>query len=97
MPHLWLGPDRSTLDTVGEWFTLVTPDPAPWERQATAPGPPVHVEPLPEEHLDLCGLGPHGALLVRPDGHIAARWPDGPPDDRVLRQALSAVNRPGSG
>ncbi|MDT9698923.1 FAD-dependent monooxygenase [Streptomyces sp. P17] len=90
MPHLWLAPDRSTLDILGEWFTLLTPDPAAWEGHATGPWP-LHIETLPEEHTEFCGLGPHGALLVRPDGHVAARWHHGPPGDRVLSEALKAI------
>ncbi|GGN50798.1 FAD-dependent oxidoreductase [Streptomyces albiflavescens] len=90
MPHLWLTHHRSTLDAVGEWFTLLTPDPPYWKRQATAPWP-LHVEPLPDAHTDLCGLGPHGALLIRPDGHIGARWRDRPPIGSPLHQALTAM------
>ncbi|WP_307531188.1 aromatic-ring hydroxylase C-terminal domain-containing protein [Streptomyces umbrinus] len=90
MPHLWLTPDRSTLDTFGEWFTLLTPDPATWEQQATTPGV-LRIECLPDEHADLCGLGPQGALLVRPDGHIGARWFDRPPSDTALHHALTAI------
>jgi putative polyketide hydroxylase len=86
MPHLWLARDRSTLDAFGEWFTLLTPDPALWEQEPTARWP-LRVETLP----DLRGLGPRGALLVRPDGHIAARWPDRSPDDSTLRHALTAI------
>ncbi|MER7466677.1 FAD-dependent monooxygenase [Streptomyces sp. NPDC097981] len=90
MPHLWLTRNRSTLDAVGEWFTLLTPDPAHWDQQATAPWP-VRVETLPEEHTDFCDLGPDGALLVRPDGHIGARWRERPPSGSALRHAVAAV------
>ncbi|MBC2876295.1 MULTISPECIES: FAD-dependent monooxygenase [Streptomyces] len=96
LPHLWLAPGRSTLDTLGEWFTVLTPDPAHWERQAGAAAPwPLRVEPLPHEHLDPCRLGPHGALLVRPDGHIGARWHDAPPGGDTLRRALTALSARG--
>ncbi|TDC72438.1 FAD-dependent monooxygenase [Streptomyces hainanensis] len=86
MPHLRLAPGRSTLDAVGEWFTLLTPDPARWERQAAAPWP-LRVEKLPTEHARLCDVGPHGALLVRPDGHVAARLNG----DASVRDALRAI------
>ncbi|MFF5005430.1 FAD-dependent monooxygenase [Streptomyces phaeochromogenes] len=90
MPHLWLTPDRSTLDAFGEWFTLLTPDPAAWEQQAAAPGV-LHIERLPDEHAELCGLSPQGALLVRPDGHIGARWRDRAPSGTALHRALTAI------
>ncbi|MEU6668757.1 FAD-dependent monooxygenase [Streptomyces sp. NPDC046727] len=93
VPHLWLGPGRSTLDTCGEWFTLLTPDPDRWARHADTPWP-LRVEALSGEHADACGLGPHGALLVRPDGHIGARWPDRPADGTTLRRALGAITGP---
>ncbi|MFF2141947.1 FAD-dependent monooxygenase [Kitasatospora sp. NPDC058190] len=92
MPHLWLTPSRSTLDAFGEWFTLLTPDTTHWEQQSTAPWP-LHIEALPGEHTDLCGLRPHGALLIRPDGHIGARWRDCPSSDAALRHALTAITR----
>jgi len=94
MPHLWLKDTHSTLDALGEWFTLLTPDPAHWEQQAAARWP-LHIETLASEHADLWGLGPHGALLIRPDGHIAARWPDRPPSDATLRDALITITNPG--
>ncbi|MEU9126392.1 FAD-dependent monooxygenase [Streptomyces sp. NPDC048506] len=94
MPHLWLTPNSSTLDTFGEWFTLLTPDPTHWERQTTATTPwPLRIETLPHEHIDLCDLRRHGALLIRPDGHIGARWRDHPPSDATLRHALTTITR----
>ncbi|QSY49148.1 MULTISPECIES: FAD-dependent monooxygenase [Streptomyces] len=92
MPHLWLTRDRSTLDAFGEWFTLLTPAPARWEQHVDGSWP-VRIEALPDEHADLCGLGPYGALLIRPDGHIGARWRDRPPSDATLHRALAAITR----
>ncbi|MCF3102063.1 FAD-dependent monooxygenase [Streptomyces roseoverticillatus] len=91
MPHLRLAQDRSTLDAFGEWFTLLTPDPDCREQQNVVAPWPLRIEPLPHEHLDACGLGPHGALLIRPDGHVGARWRDRPPGDSALRHALAAL------
>jgi putative polyketide hydroxylase len=88
MPHLWLAPARSTLDTIGEWFTLLTPDPTRWEKQDAAPWP-LHVELLRDEHARLWGLGSHGALLVRPDGHIGARWSEHPADEAALQRSFT--------
>ena len=93
MPHLWLAPGRSTLDAFGEWFTLFTPDPTHWEPQAASSRLPLRVESLPGEYADHCGLRPHGALLVRPDGHIGARWSDRAPGGSSLRHALAGISR----
>ncbi|MCD9141266.1 FAD-dependent monooxygenase [Streptomyces albireticuli] len=90
MPHLRLARDRSTLDAFGEWFTLLTPDPSRWARCAAAPWP-LRVETLPGEHAGRCGIGPSGALLIRPDGHVGARWPDRPPSDATLQHALATL------
>ncbi|MFD5795427.1 FAD-dependent monooxygenase [Streptomyces diastatochromogenes] len=92
MPHFWLTPDRSTLDAFGEWYTLLTPDPTHWAQHNDARRP-LRIEPLPKEHADLCGIHPHGALLIRPDGHIGARWDDRPWSDGTLHHALTAITR----
>ncbi|MFF3376412.1 FAD-dependent monooxygenase [Streptomyces sp. NPDC002680] len=95
MPHLWLTPGRSTLDSFGEWFTLLTPDPGSWEQQADPSSlAPLRVEELPGEYAEHCGLRPAGALLVRPDGHIGARWTDRPDGDSAVRSALAGISRP---
>ncbi|WCH94462.1 FAD-dependent monooxygenase [Streptomyces moderatus] len=70
--------------------TLLGAAPADWRSPATPPWP-LRVEPLPAEHTDQWDLPPQGALLVRPDGHIAARWSDGPPGDGTLHDALTAI------
>jgi 2-polyprenyl-6-methoxyphenol hydroxylase-like FAD-dependent oxidoreductase len=90
MPHLWLTPDRSTLDAFGEWFTLLTPDPTGWKQRVTGPWP-LRVEMLPDEHSAECGLGADGAVLVRPDGHVSARWRDRPAGDSALHDALVRI------
>lgn len=91
MPHVDLGGGRSTVDAVGEWFTLFTENPAAadWtDRAELGPsGPlPVRVEQL---------SGSYGTLLVRPDGHIGAWW-----DKRVvgadeLLRALETISAAG--
>ncbi|MEV7770352.1 FAD-dependent monooxygenase [Kitasatospora sp. NPDC086791] len=98
LPHVRLtdppGP-ASTLDLVGSGFTLlVTGGEAVWQRQAdtaAAAGLPVALRPLPT------ALAPaDGAVLVRPDGHIAWRAPHPPAGDgdghllTALRRILSA-------
>lgn len=68
--------------------TLHAPD--HWEPHAVPPWP-LRIEPLPGECASPWGLSPQGALLVRPDGHIAARWSDGPPAEATLRDALTTL------
>jgi hypothetical protein len=46
----------------------------------------------------LVGVGPSGALLVRPDGHVGARWTALPKDAAAaLKDALGRILAVGSG
>lgn len=92
-PHVWLEQGRSSLDDFGEWFTLLTPQPQSWTGQIIGTWP-LHVERLPPEHAHLYGINPGGAVLVRPDGHVAARWPHAPSNEDTVETALSAISRP---
>jgi 2-polyprenyl-6-methoxyphenol hydroxylase-like FAD-dependent oxidoreductase len=86
LPHAWLEEDghrASILDRVPlDRFLLVTgPDGAAWvDALASLSGPPataLRLSPalLPDlpRWLELAGIGPDGALLVRPDQHVAWR------------------------
>jgi 2-polyprenyl-6-methoxyphenol hydroxylase-like FAD-dependent oxidoreductase len=71
-PHLWLEPNRSTLDLFGRNFVLLGgPNAAAWCDAAPA-GIDVHKI----QHEGFCGaygITPQGAVLVRPDGFVAWR------------------------
>jgi len=106
MPHAWLeGPDGriSTLDLVGAGMTLITgPGGNAWVTAASVVTTEVAI-PL-EAHVvgadidsrdglfcERFGLGSDGAVLVRPDGHIAWRREAGTVTDHVgaLRDAIA--------
>ncbi|MER7582213.1 FAD-dependent monooxygenase [Kitasatospora sp. NPDC097691] len=97
LPHLRLaGPSgpASTLDLVGPDFTLLAAatTESVWQPQAdtaTAAGLPVTVHPLPPALLG--EDAPAGAVLVRPDGHIAWRAPHRPADGAHLLIALRQI------
>ncbi|TXK39207.1 FAD-dependent oxidoreductase [Nonomuraea sp. C10] len=100
-PHVWLtgpGGQVSTLDLLGPRFTLMTADPA-WARASAQTGAylaTVQISPTApyssgtwtEEY----GVGETGAVLIRPDGHVAWRTTS-PPHDAAqeLSTALSAI------
>lgn len=104
-PHAWLdlpdGSRVSTLDLFEGRLTLVAgADHEPWRAAVasvtTAPAPPVQVIAIGVDALspdgraaDLFGLREGGAVLVRPDGHVAWRAP-GIEDHSALQ---AAVNR----
>ncbi len=84
-PHVWLDParTRSTLDLFGAELVVCTPDLHRWDaavgRQAAA-GIPIRAELISSEAASTYALNPEGAVLVRPDGYVAARWADKPSD-----------------
>lgn len=115
LPHLPLpGEDgrlRSTLDLVrdGRHLVLAGPEGHPWIQAARDLDPdgtvldtallPRQVAPSAERPTDICGIGDHGALLVRPDHVVAWRTAHAAPDALTVlaaatRQALRADRPP---
>jgi 2-polyprenyl-6-methoxyphenol hydroxylase-like FAD-dependent oxidoreductase len=94
-PHLWIrhrGEELSTLDLFGRGFVLLSgPRGVAW-REAVR-GLPVELCTLTAPGLALAyGIGPTGASLVRPDGFVAWRAAEAPPDARgALANALGAI------
>jgi 2-polyprenyl-6-methoxyphenol hydroxylase-like FAD-dependent oxidoreductase len=69
-PHAWLPDGRSTLDLFGPWFTLLT---GPRYRGSPVLPEPMHRHRLGASTQPVCGISDRGAVLVRPDGHVAWR------------------------
>jgi putative polyketide hydroxylase len=95
-PHLWLDDThtQSTLDLFGNGFVLLT----------TAAGTAWHAARLGESRIPirvheinhpdwpaLYGIGPFGAVLVRPDGYVAWRSPRESIEPNELGHALSII------
>jgi len=90
-PHLWLEPNRSTLDLFGKNFALLAgPAAAAWAEAAPA-GIDTHVIAHPD-FCDAYGITPRGAVLVRPDGFVAwrAKSADAAPA-ATLARALATI------
>jgi putative polyketide hydroxylase len=90
LPHAWLGNGdgrrRSTLDLLGRGLTLLTgPDAGAWTGAvATLETPfPLDVHGLDGPAAATLGIGPDGAVLVRPDAQVVAHWPAAPTDPRA--------------
>src|SRR3954454_21367799 len=83
-PHAWLDAARTTspLDLFGDGFVLLTGDRTTWGSAAASArttGVPLRMEERhPPAWACLYGIRPVGAVLVRPDGYVAARWPTAP-------------------
>jgi hypothetical protein len=67
-PHVALGPDRSTLDLFGRSFVLLRAGGDDW----APPGVAAHVIDA-DGFAEAYGIGPGGAVLVRPDGIVGWR------------------------
>jgi 2,4-dichlorophenol 6-monooxygenase len=106
LPHVWLtrgGEQLSTLDLVGRGrFTLlVGPRDAGWREAAAASNVAIDVVAIGDgaDYRDpsgdwarLRGIDEHGAILVRPDGHVGWRMPTGGQvAERKLADALAAI------
>lgn len=106
-PHVWLTRDGarvSTLDLIGPEFTLMTPAGNGWAQCAkdasgqTGVGVTA-VEISPDGSAPLCGpdwaqaygLADRGAVLIRPDGHVAWRCADTEPTSAALVDALDRI------
>lgn len=105
-PHVWLGrPDArlSTLDLIGTAFTLLAaPDGAAWCAAVVdvSRNLGIAIDPYlvggPGLHDDgsfarAYGLASDGAVLVRPDGHVAWRNANGPATDAALGAAVTRI------
>jgi putative polyketide hydroxylase len=100
-PHLWLDADSSVLDLFGDGFVLLAgPDGAAWANAAKSVADeldvPIRAHVLPGEVAELWerryGATRDGAVLVRPDGFVAARWPAAD-DEAALGVHLAAATR----
>jgi putative polyketide hydroxylase len=99
-PHIWLATPAgpvSTIDLFDRQFVLLSSDPGDaWrlaaERVTDRLGVPLDHRPVREPGwAPLYGVSTSGAVLVRPDGHVAWRCPAAPGAPDVLVDALAAV------
>jgi 2-polyprenyl-6-methoxyphenol hydroxylase-like FAD-dependent oxidoreductase len=86
-PHAWLAADRSILDLFGRGFTLLrfgdaAPEVSGIERSFAARGVPLKVESIADP--EIATLYERHLVLVRPDGHVAWRSDQLPPDPLAL-------------
>ena len=98
LPHLWLDAVKtsSTLDWCrGQWLLVASGESTPWRAASFATVPPLVLPELPTADLrqawqQLTHTQPGDALLVRPDGFVAARLAasDGATLPHLLQQLL---------
>lgn len=105
-PHVWLGDEEdplSTLDLFGSALTLLAgPDGEAWCAAAAQVerdlGVPIDRYRVGAPGLRdrggfsaACAIGPDGAVLVRPDGHVAWRGAAGPASGAALREVVARM------
>jgi 2-polyprenyl-6-methoxyphenol hydroxylase-like FAD-dependent oxidoreductase len=92
--HAWVDAEmsQSTIDLVAPGLTLlVGPDVDPMLLSLTPPGrPPVTTMGLPQAAARALGLGPAGAVLLRPDGVPIASWGVAAPSTADVDQVIAA-------
>jgi 2-polyprenyl-6-methoxyphenol hydroxylase-like FAD-dependent oxidoreductase len=94
-PHLWIDDGVSTLDLFRRRMVLLTPT-AAWEEAARAAGVEIDVHRI--EHSDFpdaYGIGPSGAVGVRPDGYMAWRTTEAASTE-AIKEALGSLLSLGS-
>ena len=86
VPYAWVTETISTIDCAKDGFALLRgPDGDNWNEC----GLPTWT--VPHEALHRFGIGPTGAMLVRPDGFVAARAADDADSFKVLNGWLAQV------
>ena len=90
VPHVWVRDGVSTIDLLGSRFTLLTGHER-WCAAAASASIAAH-RICGGEWAAVTGLGPEGALLVRPDDFVGWRADELPADPQSeLHQVLSAI------
>ena len=95
--HAWVDPAsptdgerRSTIDLVGPGLTMFVGADHEAMDGLTRPGcPPLTTQVLPELTARTLGLGPAGAILLRPDGVPIASWSIAQPSPSDVDRAIS--------
>jgi hypothetical protein len=78
LPHVWLRRGRtrvSTLDLLGPGLTLLTGPRGAITAAGLAAPLPLTVDSVDLPAASAFDIGAGGAVLVRPDGRVAHRWP----------------------